>query len=126
MEFYRTQYKRIEDMNQKRPGSVIFDGYGEDMADWYRNVGFVISTSDFESFHLTLADGAASEATSGSIAWPGADLIYPLDWLAATPKGVAELLLNRQSAKKQDRAYVVEHFDQVAVLDDLVEAITTD
>ena len=126
MEFYRTQYKRIEDMNQKRPGSVIFDGYGEDMADWYRNVGFVISTSDFESFHLTLADGAASEATSGSIAWPGADLIYPIDWLAATPKGVAELLLNRQSAKKQDRDFVIEHFDQAAVLNDLVEAITTD
>lgn len=126
MEFYRAQYKRIEDMNLKNPGSVIFDGYGADMADWYRNVGSVLSTSDFESFHLTLADGAASEATPGSIAWPGADLIYPINWLAATPKGVAELLLNRQSAKKQDRDFVIEHFDQAAVLNDLVEVITTD
>ena len=126
MDFYRAQYKRIEDMNQKNPGSIIFDGYGADMADWYRNVGSVISTSDFESFHLTLADGAASEATPGSIAWPGADLIYPIDWLAATPKGVAELLLNRQSARKQDRDFVIEHFDQAAVLNDLVQAITTD
>ena len=125
MEFYRAQYKRIEKMNLKNPCSVIFDGYGADMAEWYRNVGFVISTSDFESFHLTLADGAASEATPGSIAWPGADLIYPIDWLADTAKGVAELLLNRRSSHGQDRGYVVEHFDQTAVLDQLVKVVTT-
>ena len=118
------QYKRIEEMNEKNPGSVIFDGYGADMADWYRNVDFVISTSDFESFHLTLADGAASEATPASIAWPGADLIYPIDWLAATPKEVAALLLNRRTSQTQDHDYVFEHFEQGAVLDQLVKAIT--
>lgn len=124
MDFYRAQYKRIEDMNQKNPGSVIFDGYGADMAEWYRNVGFVISTSDFESFHLTLADGAASGATPGSIAWPGADLIYPADWLAATPKEMADLLVDRRSSQRRDRSYAVEHFDHAAVLDQIVEEIT--
>lgn len=94
------------------------------MAEWYRNVGFVISTSEFESFHLTLADGAASGATPGSIAWPGADLIYPTDWLAATPKEVADLLVDRRSSRRRDRDYVVEHFNHAAVLGQIVEEIT--
>lgn len=124
MDFYRSQYERIEAINESYPGSVIFDGYGSDMASWYSKVAYVISTSDFESFHLTLADGAASNATPASIAWPGSDLIYPLDWLAATPEEVASLLIDRQSDKEFDRSFVVDKFDQEKVLGQLVSSIT--
>ena len=51
------------------------------MAEWYAKVGIVLSTSDFESFHLTIADGAASGAMPVCLNWAGADRIYPAEWL---------------------------------------------
>src|SRR5699024_3171067 len=93
MEFYSEQNRRIESINQKYPGAVVFDGFGPDMKEWYRQVGVVLSTSDFESFHLTLADGAASGALPVSLNWPGAALIYPLTWLSGTTNDVAKSIL---------------------------------
>lgn len=87
MAYYSAQYRRIEE-DDLLLGAVSFDPYGDDMAQWYDGVGVVISVSEFESFHLTLADGAASGALPASIAWPGADQIYPDMWLHAT---IAEL-----------------------------------
>ena len=68
MSFYDEQYRRI-DTDPLLVGAVTFDAHGNDMADWYRKVGVVLSLSDFESFHLTLPDGAASGALPP--AWHG-------------------------------------------------------
>ena len=124
MKFYDAQFDRIERLNRANPGSVTFDGFGADMADWYAKVGYVISTSDFESFHLTLADGAASKATPGALSWPGSDLIYPLDWLAATEE-LAELLVQRRHSASQDQSFVEEHFEAGKILDQVVSLIAT-
>lgn len=80
MEFFDSQYARIENDPILR-GAVIFDDHGNDMDEWYRKIGVVLSVSDFESFHFTLADGAASCAVPVSLTWPGAELIYPQSWL---------------------------------------------
>ena len=125
MAFYEEQYDRIAKLNSLNLGSVIFDGFGPDMADWYRNVGFVLSVSDFESFHLTLADGAASGASSYSIAWPGADLIYPLEWLSASTSELTEALISSEVNAEDARKFVKEHFAQDEVLERLVALITS-
>ncbi|MHA6600332.1 glycosyltransferase [Corynebacterium coyleae] len=124
MAFYDEQYDRIATLNNLKPGSVIFDGFGPDMADWYRNVGFVLSVSDFESFHLTLADGAASGAIPYSIAWPGADLIYPLEWLSASTDELAQALICGEVNSEDASQFVKEHFAQEDVLERLVALIT--
>lgn len=78
MRYYREQYERIERLNDASEEEiVVFDPHGADMEEWYQEIGIVISVSDFESFHLTLADGAASGADAVSLAWDGSDLIYP-------------------------------------------------
>ncbi|GAB3752313.1 hypothetical protein GCM10027591_00170 [Zhihengliuella somnathii] len=61
-------------------GAVDLESFGTDMTDFYRRIGVALSTSDFESFHLTLADGAASGAVPMSLAWPGVEDIYPGEW----------------------------------------------
>src|SRR5262249_13816645 len=43
-------------------GAVVFDDAGPDVAAWLRRVGFVLSTSDDESFHVAPAEGMASRA----------------------------------------------------------------
>ena len=59
------------------------------MDRWYASVGTVLSTSDFESFHFTLPDGAAHGRLPRSLAWAGADVLYPTDWLAPDTAGLA-------------------------------------
>lgn len=80
MAYYEEQQRRIAN-DAGLVGAVQFDGHGDDMESWYAKIGVVISVSDFESFHLTLADGAAGGAYPVSLAWPGAEHIYPREWL---------------------------------------------
>jgi glycosyltransferase involved in cell wall biosynthesis len=40
--------------------SVVFEPFGDDVAEWFRKVGFIISPSDCESFHMSVAEGMAS------------------------------------------------------------------
>ncbi|WP_343317667.1 glycosyltransferase [Arthrobacter sp. TMP15] len=129
MKFYDEQFARI----QKDPllkGAVHFDGHGNDMSEWYRKIGIALSVSNFESFHLTLADGAASGAVPMSLAWSGADQIYPENWLSADSTDLAQSIRavtsspdNWTSVSELSKAYAMASFDQAIVLEKIVETI---
>ena len=59
LEFYYKQYSRIKN-NSKLRNAIIFDGYDQDMPEWYQKINIILSPSDHESFHYALADGIAS------------------------------------------------------------------
>ncbi len=72
--------------------AVVFDPSGPDVASWLRRVGFVLSTSDDESFHLAPAEGMASGAVPALLGWPGAETIYDRHWIHESPSAmVAEI-----------------------------------
>lgn len=125
MAYYDEQYRRIEEINTRSPGAITFDPFGTDMEEWYRKIGSVLSVSDFESFHLTLADGAASLAAPYSLAWPGADLIYPREWLHTSTHSIAVSILqaHRRNAVGRSDISVVDQFATSTVLQKL-EKIT--
>ncbi|POM25763.1 Glycosyl transferases group 1 [Actinomadura rubteroloni] len=77
---YEALFRRIAASPSLAEG-VVFDGYGGDVAAWLRRVGFVLSTSDDESFHLAPAEGMASGAVPVVRNWPGADTIYDRRWI---------------------------------------------
>ncbi|MGP4917150.1 glycosyltransferase [Brachybacterium tyrofermentans] len=113
MQFYEAQYERIYRLNRQADEVLVaFDPHGSDMADWYSSVGTVLSTSDFESFHLTLADGIASGADAVSLAWDGSDLIYPDSMLFADLTEMAEGILDEsaRNARKAESAACVTNF----------------
>jgi glycosyltransferase involved in cell wall biosynthesis len=70
-------------------GAVVFDSYGRDVAAWLRRIGWVLSTSDDESFHLAPAEGMASGAVPALLDWPGADTIYDRRWIHEGPTTMA-------------------------------------
>ena len=69
--------------------AVVFDDFGPDVASWLRRIGFVLSTSDDESFHLAPAEGMASGAVPAITDWPGADTIYDARWIHRTTDELA-------------------------------------
>lgn len=73
-------------------GAVTFDGFGPDVPAWLRRIGWVLSTSDGESFHLAPADGMASGAVPVVRDWPGADTIYDARWIRHDPDAMAEMI----------------------------------
>lgn len=126
MAYYREQYERIEQLNQDAGEDIIiFDPQGDDMAEWYQEIGIVLSTSDFESFHLTLADGAASGSDAVSLAWDGADLIYPDSILFADIKTMAGALLDPEAAERRrsDLQSVISSFDERRVFERFSELL---
>ncbi len=72
--------------------AVTFDGFGSDVAAWLRRVGWVLSTSDDESFHLAPAEGMASGAVPVLLPWPGADTIYNTRWIHTDPATAADAI----------------------------------
>jgi glycosyltransferase involved in cell wall biosynthesis len=72
--------------------AVVFDDFGPDVGSWLRRIGFVLSTSDDESFHLAPAEGMASGAVPMLLDWPGADTIYDRHWIHSTPTVLAEAI----------------------------------
>ncbi|MGW9005116.1 glycosyltransferase [Brevibacterium casei] len=118
MQFYREQFDRIDRINEAANEEVIgFDPHGPDMAEWYTGIGTAISLSDFESFHLTLADGAASGADAVSLAWDGADLIYPDSVLYPDVATMAAGIFNLEERNRRERdlGHVVASFDEHVV-----------
>ncbi|MFC6885877.1 MULTISPECIES: glycosyltransferase family protein [Actinomadura] len=88
----REHYERVFRRIRRSPllsGGVVFDAYGRDVASWLRRIGFVLSTSDDESFHLAPAEGMASGAVPVLLGWPGADTIYDPRWIHADPSAMA-------------------------------------
>src|SRR5699024_403489 len=121
---YEALYARIDEINAAHPDAVVFDPQGDDMAEWYRKIGVAVSTSNFESFHLTLPDGAPSGALPVSLAWPGSDLLYPRQWLCASTEAMAASVLARQGEERTEHHYVAERFAQDIALPRLLEVIT--
>lgn len=123
MAYYRAVDHRVRQINQRLGvEAVTFHGHGDDMTQWYRAVGMAISVSDLESFHLTLPDGAASGSAPVSLAWPGADMIYPRDWLVSSvPAMVRRIVhlsenpLRREEYVTGAREYTRARFDQTVV-----------
>jgi len=88
---YATALRRV----QRSPllqDAVVFDDAGPDVPAWLRRIGFVLSTSDDESFHVAPAEGMASRAVPVIRHWPGAETIYDKRWLHETPLEMAEAI----------------------------------
>ena len=97
-QFYQEQYSRIEN-NLLLKNSVIFDGWGDDMPEWYRKIGFVLSVSDRESFHLAVAECAAAGGVPIIVPWEGADDIYPSSWITPNIEQAVERILSLQKVE---------------------------
>jgi glycosyltransferase involved in cell wall biosynthesis len=90
--YFSAQMERIESDHRLREG-VIFDGWGANMGEWYRKIGYILSVSDLEGTHQAVAEGGASGAIPILRDWEGANQVYRADWVCKDIDDMVERVL---------------------------------
>ena len=101
---------------KENPLPITFYGWVDDMAKWYADKNFVISTSLFESFHYSIAEGMASGLMPLIHNWYGATYLYPAEYMFSDPDSCLKLLseLEKRDSKEaaeSNRRYIVSRYD---------------
>lgn len=100
--YYRDLFVRINS-NPKLRHKVIFDPPGDDVNEWFTMVGFILSPSDFESFHMAVGEGILTGAIPIIWNWDGAAEI----WGDSFVKGTFDEILS--IFRKKDSSYLKEY-----------------
>ena len=100
----------------RNPLPVHFDGWVKDMPRWFEDKGLVISTSLFESFHYSIAEGMASGVLPLIHDWYGADMLYPREYLFSDPDECLRLLKRLEQSqhdqlRKANREHIIRRFN---------------
>lgn len=125
--YYRQLYNRINASPLRH--RVIFDPAGNDVADWFRQVGYLLSPSDFESFHMAIAEGMCSSTLPVVWNWEGAKDIYTIISTVSTPVEAADLIeFTRHSASRlrlaaQMRDYVRSNYSAAQICERWLNAL---
>jgi hypothetical protein len=120
---FEALFQRLQSETDLRR-AIIFDRPGPDMAEWYRNVGFILSTSESEGCHTSVAEGICSGAVPIVIDWPGARSVYGDAAVFGSVEKMAEAILSvgtqdakgmadrqAEGARDFDIARTVDHLD---------------
>lgn len=78
--YYSSVFERINSSPALRH-KVIFDPPGDDINEWFSMVGFILSPSDFESFHMAIGEGMLTGAMPIIWDWDGAAEIWGDKWI---------------------------------------------
>lgn len=126
--YFLEQFARMEASPYRQ--NIIFVPFGNDVPSFLRQVGFVISASDFESFHCAAAEGMAAGSIPLIAGWPGAGTIYPARYIFTDLSQMADyvytlgaqpqLLAERQ---REVQRYAAERFDVEHIVQQFVEAM---
>lgn len=89
---YRAFYERLID-NPELLAHVSFDAFDPDMGRWFRRIGWMLSPSSRETFHLAPVEGQASGAVP--VVWDreGAREIFPEEFVHADTTSAADGIL---------------------------------
>lgn len=82
-EYYEAVYNRINQSAWRN--AVVFEPWDTNIYDWFYKIGFILSVSDFESFHLAVAEGMASGSIPVILDREGADELFPGQFIFPSP-----------------------------------------
>lgn len=117
---YMGFYERLTD-NPELLAHVSFDPFGPDMGQWFRRIGWMLSPSTRETFHLAPVEGQASGAVP--VVWDreGAVEVFSEQFVHADTLAAAQSIIGaNQDVNVYERAAAhalqsVERFDITAV-----------
>ena len=91
--------------------NVFFEKHNDDVAVFFEKIGYVFSTSDFESFHLAPIEGMASGAIPLVLERDGVKTIFPEKYVFETEDLVVDFVLStKNNCDKNARKEFVKRF----------------
>ena len=119
----RSYYERLDELlaQPELAGAVTFDDHGDDVQAWFSRVGFVLSTSEHEGSHQSVAEGMASSAVPIIRNWAGADQLYPARYVFESVDQAVKLVRAWSDPSVRARegeacgAFAMKNFDQVRI-----------
>jgi glycosyltransferase involved in cell wall biosynthesis len=117
----RKYYEQIFNKLRHAPwnNNVVFDEYGNDVDEWFRKIGYILSTSDFESFHVAPMEGMASGSIPLVLNWTGAGTIYPEKFIFKNESEIVNYVLNsnqRHMDANEIKGYPYKYFDKAKII----------
>ena len=97
--YYQNVFERIN-KSPKLRHKVIFDPPGDDINEWFTMVGFILSPSDFESFHMAIGEGMLTGAIPIIWDWDGAAEIWGEKWITRTLQDAKRSVFSDEPTKE--------------------------
>lgn len=112
-------------------GRVVFEPWGNDVAQWLQKMDVILSCSDSEGSHQALGEGVLSGCYPILWPWEGADKVYKADWIVKDEYEAAARVVEykRWSARKKqneavrNRKFIVERYGKEIIFDKLDELL---
>ncbi|MEW6180633.1 MAG: glycosyltransferase [Chloroflexota bacterium] len=118
--FYDEFFQKVK--NSEFREAIVFENYGNDMATFYSKVGYILSTSDHEGSHQSVAEGMASGAIPVIRNWAGADDIYPQKYIFNSIEKAVDLIQSTRAKEIHSleaafvKSYAYQNFDQSIII----------
>lgn len=117
--YYEALYQRIDALGD----AVVFDPHGDDVADWFAGIGYVLSTSVREGSHQAVAEGMASGCIPVVRDWAGSAELYPARHVFGPTREAVEMIqrwARRPAAREAEgaasRTFAAERFDKNGIV----------
>jgi len=122
----------FQTMENQLPFKINFDGWVNDVPKYLEDKDFVISSSLFESFQYSIAEGMAQGCIPLVHCWVGSNMFYPKEYIFSSPEKCVEIVKNFEAAKDKDaerekvRKHIVDNFSldkQINQIKSLLESL---
>lgn len=126
LDYYYDVYNQIKEKGLE--SKVIFSEWGNDVALWYKDIDFILSPSDFESFHYALADGVLSGSIPVVWNWSEASEIYQDSWIVSSDEQAVEYVMkhigrNNEKLISKNRNFIIKRYGKDTVFHSLTKEI---
>lgn len=121
--YYQQVFKRINSSPKLRH-KVIFDPPGDDVNEWFTMVGFILSPSDFESFHMAIGEGMLTGTIPIIWDWDGAAEIWSKDNVISSVKEAKDLIMLLKFEADTNISYISEVYPSDSIVSEWIEVIS--
>ncbi|MDA1130043.1 MAG: glycosyltransferase [archaeon] len=110
--------------------TILQEGFTPKIGSFFSTISTMLSVSDFESFHLAPAEGAAARTEVLMLSWTGAEEIHNSDWISDSISGLADKYLYSKSRGlnyengEGNRQYVMARYELRSIAFEMMSTIS--